>query len=94
MAESHASTEVALINSHGLHARPSTLLVGVANGFRSRLTLTIGGRSADGKSIMEVMMLASPKGTVVRISADGPDAEAAVSAVRDLIARGFDEELM
>ena len=94
MPEPWASEEVVLVNKHGLHARPSTMIVGVANSFRSRVTIRVDGRSADGKSIMEVMMLASPRGTRLVLEAEGDDADAVIAALKDLIGRGFDEELM
>lgn len=84
---------VRIVNKQGLHARPSTMIVKTAAKFKARLTLTVRGESANARSIMEVMMLASPHGTEVLLEADGEDAEASVAAVADVFARGFDEEL-
>lgn len=91
MSDPTARSEVRLVNPQGLHARPSSLIVTTANAFNASVTLTIDGRSADCKSIMEVMMLASPQGTPVLIEARGVQAAEAVSALEQLIARGFGE---
>ena len=45
----------------------------------------------DGKSIMGVMMLAAPRGSVLTVRAMGEDEEPAVAALVDLIDRGFGE---
>jgi phosphocarrier protein len=46
----------------------------------------------DGKSIMGLMMLAAGHGSVISVSADGPDADAALAALGELIARKFEED--
>lgn len=46
----------------------------------------------DGKSIMQVMMLAATKGTVLVIEAEGEDASDACEALRKLVASGFGED--
>lgn len=91
MAEARVTAREELPNAEGLHARPSTLLVQTANEFRSEITIRIDGRAANGKSIMEVMMLASPKGTRIEIEAVGPDATEAVAALVALVKKGFGE---
>jgi phosphocarrier protein HPr len=82
-----------IVNKQGLHARPSTLIVKTASKFKAAATLTIRGESANARSIMEVMMLASPTGTEVLIEATGDDAAACVEAIADVFAKGFGEEL-
>jgi len=89
-----ASTRtVHLVNKEGLHARPSQLIVEKANAFKADITLRIGENTADGKSILDLMMLASPMGTEIEIDARGEDAEEAVAALAALIGRGFGEEM-
>lgn len=87
-----ASAKVKIVNRLGLHARPAMSLVDVASGFSSRITIRRGDSSVDGKSIMEVLMLAATKGTELEVDAQGTDAEAAVKAICELIGRGFDED--
>ena len=54
--------------------------------------MTKEGQAADGKSIMQLMMLAAPKGTQLQIDAEGKDAEQAIEALTKLVASKFDEE--
>lgn len=82
---------VTIPNPKGLHARPSQLIVKCANDHDAQITMHVEDREADCRSIMEVMMLACPQGTEVRIAAEGPDARAALSALVALIEGGFGE---
>ena len=86
-----ASAELTIVNKLGLHARASAKLTQVASGFRSDIWLTRNGRRVNAKSIMGVMMLAAGKGATVTVEADGEDAQAALSALRALIADCFGE---
>jgi len=85
------SAEALIVNKLGLHARASAKLTQVASGFESEVWLTRNGRRVNAKSIMGVMMLAAGKGASVMIEAEGADAEAAIAAIRKLIADKFDE---
>ncbi len=91
--EKRAARVTKIVNKQGWHARPSALVVKTANKFKSRLQITINGETANGKSIMEVIMLASPLGTEVLIEAFGDDSEEAVAAIMSLVESGFGEEL-
>ncbi|HPA01341.1 MAG TPA: HPr family phosphocarrier protein [Chiayiivirga sp.] len=84
--------ELAIVNRLGLHARASARLVQLLSGFRSQATLTFGGRSVNGKSIMGVMLLAAAQGARVMLTLDGPDEDQAMAAATALFARGFDEQ--
>lgn len=89
-----ASIEVLVANPSGLHARPATHFVEAAAGFESRVTvenLDRAGRPADAKSILSLLMAGVSSGHRIRITADGPDAEAAVAALHDLVASGLGE---
>ncbi len=66
-------------------------LVDAANRFSSNIMVAKGQQSVDGKSIMQVMMLAATQGTELTITATGPDAESAVQYLRELVDREFDE---
>lgn len=91
MAEAPVIREVELVNPQGLHARPASLLVRKANEYEASVTLRVGDDQADCKSIMEVMMLASPQGTKLTIEAEGPDADTVVDALEALFVEGFGE---
>jgi phosphocarrier protein len=82
---------VTICNKLGLHARAAAKLVSVAGQYRSEVTLIKDGKTAKAKSIMSVMMLAASKGSVIEISAEGPDEQAAITAIIDLINNRFDE---
>ncbi|MCB9833253.1 MAG: HPr family phosphocarrier protein [Planctomycetes bacterium] len=88
-----ATERVRICNEQGLHARPSALIVKAAGDFAAAIWLRNedNGVEADAKRLMEVMMLAAPKGTELVIEAEGADARAAVERLRELVARGFDE---
>ena len=84
--------ELEIKNSDGLHMRPAMRFVDIANRFDSSITVSNGETNVDGKSIMQVTMLAATFGTKLRIKAEGPDALAAVDALRELVEdKHFDE---
>lgn len=83
--------EATIVNSQGMHARPAAQVVKLAATFTAHVELECDGQSVNGKSIMGVMMLAAQQGAVVRVRAEGADAEAAVTALLELIAKGFGE---
>ena len=64
----------------------------MANRFQSDITVEKDGEEVDGKSIMGLMMLAAGHGSVIIVSAEGVDEEAALDAIADLIARKFEED--
>ena len=84
--------EFDVLNRLGLHARAAAQLVRLANGFASEIHVLKDGMEVNGKSIMGVLMLAAPKDTKILIRATGLDAEEAVAAIGELIARKFGEE--
>ena len=86
------SAEVAIINKRGLHARASAKFVQCAERFDAQILVEREGQTVAGTSIMGLMMLAAAPGTSVRITASGPDAAAALSALTTLIEGRFGEE--
>ncbi|WP_018608447.1 HPr family phosphocarrier protein [Uliginosibacterium gangwonense] len=84
-----AIAEVA--NRLGLHARPSAKLTQLATQYRCDVWLEREGRRVNAKSIMGVMMLAAAQGTKLTIETEGDDAEAALTAIVELIASRFGE---
>lgn len=83
--------EVTIKNRMGLHARPAALFVQLANKFKCEISVIKEREEVNGKSIMGIMMLAAGQGTVLRIKALGPDAEAALSAIVELVDSNFGE---
>jgi phosphotransferase system HPr (HPr) family protein len=89
-----ASMEILVSNKLGLHARPAMQFVDLANQFKSAVTVFKGGEEpyeADGKSVMQMIILAATEGTPLRIQAEGEDAEAAVEKLAQLFADKFGE---
>jgi phosphocarrier protein len=83
---------VRIQNKLGLHARPAAEFVKLAGRFDSEIRVSKEGLEVNGKSIMGVLMLAAEKGTEITIQADGADADDALSALADLVNRGFEED--
>ncbi|GAB3026976.1 HPr family phosphocarrier protein [Oleiagrimonas citrea] len=83
--------DIVISNRLGLHARASAKLVQLVNGFTSSVMLVGQGREVNAKSIMGVMMLAAGLGSTLTIRTNGPDEDAAMTAVVDLFERKFDE---
>ena len=83
--------EVEIVNKKGLHARASAKFVQLAEQFDAAITVTRGGESVGGTSIMGLMMLAAGPGTTITIQATGRQAQEAMDAVCALIASKFGE---
>jgi phosphotransferase system HPr (HPr) family protein len=91
----NASKEVIISNQDGLHTRPVMKFVDVANRFTSEIKVHKGGpepADADGKSVMQMIILAAERGTPLRIDADGVDAEEAVKQLVELVESKFGED--
>jgi phosphocarrier protein HPr len=85
--------EFTICNPEGLHARPAAKFVKLSNRFDSEIWVRRGDEEVNGKSIMGLMMLAAEKGAIIKVSADGTDAEAALSRIGELIDSGFVAEI-
>ena len=85
-------TELEIKNTEGLHMRPAMQFVDIANRFDSEINVSNGETNVDGKSIMNISMLAATCGTKLKIKAKGPDAQEAINALRELVEeKHFDE---
>lgn len=81
-----------IINKRGLHARAAAKLATLANQFTAKILVRVDeGNWADAKSVMSLMLLAASCGTSLQVSSEGDDAEAALNAIRALIADRFEE---
>ena len=83
--------EVEIINKLGLHARAATKLAQLSQKFSAKVTVELGGNQADANSIMALMLLAGGQGKIVKVIADGEDAEQALTSICELINQRFDE---
>ena len=86
---------VTISNRLGLHARAAERLVRRASQFNSSVELLREdtGETADGKSILSVLLLAASRGTTLIIKTEGEDEERAISALAELVEQKFGEEL-
>jgi len=92
MSSQIAKAQVTIRNRLGLHARPAMSFVEVASEHDSTVKVRKNDQEVDGKSIMQMMLLAATQGSVLEIIAEGNDAAAAIRALCDLVERGFDED--
>jgi phosphotransferase system HPr (HPr) family protein len=85
---------VTIRNRLGLHARPAMTFVECAVGFESEVTVRRADQDepVDGKSIMQMLILAGTCGTEIEITAHGPDEDATVAALVALVEAGFHDE--
>ena len=92
MSSGAMDRQLTIINRLGLHARPAMQFVDVANQYQSGVKVCKGDQVVDGKSIMQMIMLAATEGTVLKVVAEGPDAEATLEALDKLVKGKFGEE--
>lgn len=85
------SKTVELTNPQGLHARPSTKFVLLANRFESDILVEFRGQSVNGKSVIELMTLGAEVGSSLVLTATGKDSEKALTELAELVASGFGE---
>jgi phosphocarrier protein HPr len=81
-----------ICNQRGLHARAAARFVKTAARFDAEVWVRKNGTEVSGRSIMGLMMLAAAPGAVIRLTATGPEAEAAVAALANLVECKFDED--
>jgi phosphocarrier protein HPr len=86
-----AEKSLQIVNSAGLHARPAAQLVKLASRFSCEIEVGKDDLHVNAKSIMGVLMLAAERGSYIHVRCEGGDADAALEAIADLVARGFEE---
>ncbi|UCG49631.1 MAG: HPr family phosphocarrier protein [Phycisphaerales bacterium] len=93
MEKQVCEAEIEIKNEYGLHMRPAMQFVDVANQYDCNVTVSNGQNNVDGKSIMQISLLAATVGTRLKIRAEGADAKEAVRALRALVEeKMFDEQ--
>lgn len=92
MTEQTLSAELEIQNKKGLHARAAAAFVKTIENLDADVTVERIGQVVNGTSIMGLMMLAAAKGTTIKINASGKEAEAAMTALTNLINSKFGEE--
>ena len=79
--------KIRIQNPQGLHARPASIFVKIANKYESGVTVRKGKEQVNGKSIMGLMMLAANQGTLITIEIDGKDAQAVMDELESFLSR-------
>lgn len=87
-----ARRTVRVNNAKGVHARPSAQIVKAAQSYDADIVIRHGDQTASAASILDVMMLAACAGCDVEITAEGPDADAAIETIAALFGDRFGEE--
>lgn len=82
---------VSVVNPLGLHARAAARFVRLAAQFSSTIRVAKGARELDGKSILGLLLLGASRGSEIAIRAEGPDEIAAVEALSQFVADGFED---
>jgi phosphocarrier protein len=83
---------VTIKNRAGIHARPAALIVQTASKYQSKVWLEKGNDRINAKSIMGIFTLGASFGTPIRIIAEGPDEESAITVIEKLFESKFEEE--
>ena len=87
-------TTLAIRHKLGLHARPAALFVQTASRFASQISVTnlsLHNKAVDAKSILGVLTIGVAQNHTVSLTADGPDAEAAINSLTELVENNFGE---
>lgn len=92
MSTEATERSVQIVNRAGFHARPAAMFVTMASRFDCEITVEKEGMEVNGKSILNVMMLAAEQGSRITIRARGNDASDAVDCLVRLVESGFDDD--
>ena len=84
--------EIILKNKLGLHARPSSMLAKTAMGFEAEFLIKKDDEEVNGKSVINLMMLAAPMGTTFSLTTNGTDEKELMESIIELFNRKFDED--
>ena len=85
--------KVIIVNPQGLHMRPAMAFARKAQGFESTVTVQIGDRSVNGKSLIDLMLLAAEAGTELIVEVQGSDAPKALPELLEILGAPSAEDL-
>ncbi len=81
--------ELTLVNKYGMHVRPAGALAKVCQKYACDVTVENAGDSVSGKSVLGLMTLEAPVGTVLTVTAAGDDADLAMAEIEELVRNHF-----
>jgi phosphocarrier protein len=90
--EGAVTREIAIVNRKGLHARATAKLVHCVERFDADVTVSRGGETVGGESIMGILTLGAGIGSTISVAATGPQAQEAIDAIVALIGNRFGED--
>lgn len=79
-------------NKLGLHLRAASTLAQIAKEFQSAITIGHGDQEVNARSVIQLMMLGAAHGSKLKIKIQGPDAAAAMAAIKSIFEQRFNEE--
>jgi phosphotransferase system HPr (HPr) family protein len=79
-------------NRLGLHLRAASTLAETIKKFNATVTIGNGGQAINARSVTNLIMLGAGQGTKLKVKAEGPDAQAAMNAIKELFEQRFNEE--
>ena len=85
-------TRLTLLNAMGLHARAAAAFVKALKDLRVEVTVSWQGQTANGRSVLDLLTLGAPQGSVLELQIQGDDADEALATLTRLVADRFDEE--
>lgn len=86
-------TVATIVNAMGIHLRPASQIATTCMKYASNIWIAKGERRVNGKSVMQLIGLEADQGSELLLEAEGPDAEAALLDLGELINKGFIDEL-
>ncbi|MBQ8671658.1 MAG: HPr family phosphocarrier protein [Alphaproteobacteria bacterium] len=86
-------TELLICNQKGLHARAAAAFVKCIADTDAEVVVEKDGQEVDGSSILSLMMLAASKGTKIKVTASGNEAQKAIDDLTLLINSRFGEDM-
>lgn len=89
---SRLQTRLTLLNAMGLHARAAAAFVKALKDLKVEVTVSWEGQTANGRSVLDLLTLGAPQGSVLELQIQGVDADEALSTLTRLVANRFDEE--
>lgn len=81
--------KIKVLNKHGLHLRPASLFAERAKSFKSSVLISTDSRKGNGKSVMDILSLGVDAGHEVTLQISGPDAEAAMQSLEEILVQNF-----
>ncbi len=87
-----ASAQLTLLNTQGLHARAAATFVRALSGLKAEVEVSWEGRTVNGRSMLDLMTLGAPRGSLLDVRVSGDDAVAALAALTKVVENRFYEE--